>query len=111
MARVRLIGIILSMTALSMTALSIPSPRGLGAQTFPTDDPIIQQMWTLGLVESQTEELSQVLLDFIGPRLAGSPALDQAEKTLQDRLAGIKGGAGGAQEVLGGGPLPPGGRR
>jgi len=49
-----------------------------GAQTFPTDDPVVRQMWVRGMEQSQTEGFAQVLTDFIGPRLAGSPALDAA---------------------------------
>ncbi len=49
------------------------------AQTFPTDDPVIQRMWAEGMEEnSQVFELSQALLDSIGPRLMGSPAYDAA---------------------------------
>jgi len=48
------------------------------AQTFRVDDPVIRQMWTVGMEQSQTENLAQILTDFIGPRLAGSPNLDAA---------------------------------
>ncbi len=48
------------------------------AQTFRTDDPVIRQMWTMGMEQSQTEEMAQILTDFIGPRLAGSKNLDAA---------------------------------
>ncbi len=48
------------------------------AQTFRTDDPVIRQMWTIGMEQSQTEEMAQILTDFIGPRLAGSKNLDAA---------------------------------
>ena len=48
------------------------------AQPIRTDDPVIRQMWTLGMEQSQTEELAQILTDFIGPRLAGSRNLDAA---------------------------------
>jgi hypothetical protein len=48
------------------------------AQTFRTDDPVIRQMWTLGMEQSQTEDLAQYLTDYIGPRLAGSPNLEAA---------------------------------
>ena len=45
------------------------------AQTFPTDDPVIRQIWDLGMTEqSMVEPLAQVLMDSIGPRLTGSPA-------------------------------------
>jgi carboxypeptidase Q len=45
----------------------------LGAQTFPTADPVIKRMWTEGMAEgSQTYRLAQALLDSIGPRLTGT---------------------------------------
>ena len=43
------------------------------AQMFPTDDPVISQIWSLGMENSQVYLLSQALLDPIGPRLTGSP--------------------------------------
>jgi hypothetical protein len=55
------------------------------AQTFRTNDPVIRRMWQVGMEQSQTEALAQVLIDSIGPRLAGSPgfqsAVDWLEKT------------------------------
>ena len=56
------------------TVVSAP----LAAQTFPSDDPVIRAMWDAGMEQSQTESLAQVLLDSIGPRLAGSPGLAAA---------------------------------
>lgn len=43
--------------------------------TFPTADPILKQIWAHGMDSSQTERLSQVLLDSVGPRLTGSPGM------------------------------------
>lgn len=54
------------------------------AQTFPTDDPVIQQMWTVGMEQSQTEELAHMLTDVIGPRLTGSPNLAASQAWLLD---------------------------
>ena len=42
-------------------------------QDFPTDDPVIKQIWALGMENSQAYPLAQALLDPIGPRLTGSP--------------------------------------
>ena len=56
------------------TAATLP-PTPLTAQTFPTDDPVIQAMWEEGMGDgSQVHPLSQALLDSIGPRLMGTPA-------------------------------------
>lgn len=52
------------------------------AQHFPTDDPVIRAMWTAGMEESQTEPLAHMLVDVIGPRLAGSPGLEQSQDWL-----------------------------
>ena len=62
----------------SLLVLAIPS----SAQHFPTDDPVIRQMWAEGMEQSQTEELAHQLVDVIGPRLAGSPGLEQAQNWL-----------------------------
>ena len=49
-----------------------------GAQTFPTDDPVLHQMWQEGTENSQVYTLAQTLTDSIGPRLTGSPGMDAA---------------------------------
>jgi hypothetical protein len=62
--------------AIALTA-AFALPATATAQTFPTDDPVIQQMWAEGMGEgSQVYELSQALLDSIGPRLMGTPQYD-----------------------------------
>src|SRR5687767_2561878 len=51
----------------------------LSAQTFPTNDRVIRNMWTQGMGSgSQVYRLAQSLLDSIGPRLAGTPGYDAA---------------------------------
>jgi hypothetical protein len=56
---------------LSLAALVAPGP--VGAQTFPTEDPVIRRLWQLGMEESRAGQLAQVLMDSIGPRLTGTP--------------------------------------
>lgn len=43
------------------------------AQTFPTGNTVLQQIWSEGMERSQIEPMAQVLLDSIGPRLTGTP--------------------------------------
>ncbi len=62
--------------------LHAPAGATLTAQTFPTDDPVIRRIWEVGMESSQTETLAQVLMDSIGPRLAGSPELAAAQDWL-----------------------------
>jgi hypothetical protein len=59
-----------------------------GAQTFPTDDVVIERLWEEGIVRSQTPVLAQVLMDSIGPRLAGSPEFDAAGSWLLSTYEG-----------------------
>ncbi len=56
-------------------ALLLSAPA-LGAQQFPTEDPVIKAIWEEGMVNSQAYALSQTLADSIGPRLPGSPGYD-----------------------------------
>lgn len=58
---------------LTLAFASLHAPRTpLMAQTFPSDDPVIRKIWEIGMNNSQTENLSQVLFDSIGPRLTGT---------------------------------------
>ena len=48
------------------------------AQSFPSDDPVIRAIWEEGVERSQVMELGRVMMDEIGPRLTGSPAMARA---------------------------------
>ncbi len=61
------------------TAPFQPLQAAPAPQTFPTDDPVIRAIWDEGMGEqSMVYDLSQALLDSIGPRLMGSPAYDRS---------------------------------
>lgn len=60
-------------TILVSVAAATLSAVPLAAQTFPTNDPVIQRIWALGMDSSHTEPLAQALFDSIGPRLTGTP--------------------------------------
>ncbi|MEQ9570168.1 MAG: M20/M25/M40 family metallo-hydrolase [Longimicrobiales bacterium] len=65
-------------------ALLAPIPPSLQGQTLPTDDPVLRQIWEMGMGEgSRVEPLAQVLLDSIGPRLSGSPGQQAANDWLE----------------------------
>jgi carboxypeptidase Q len=66
---------------LLLTALTVTA--SVEAQTFRTDDPVIRRMWQVGMEQSQTEALAQVLIDSIGPRLAGSAGFQSAVEWLE----------------------------
>lgn len=57
---------------LALTSLSVVR---LSAQSLPVDDAVLRRLWALGMDSSQVYELAQPLLDSIGPRLTGSPAI------------------------------------
>src|SRR6476661_8586295 len=59
------------LTAANAGAQSVPL-------TFPTDDPTIKRIWSVGMDSSQVQSLSHVLFDSIGPRLTGSPGFNSA---------------------------------
>ncbi|MGQ0714841.1 MAG: M20/M25/M40 family metallo-hydrolase [Gemmatimonadaceae bacterium] len=64
---------------LPLTAVIVAlSVGGVRAQTFPSNDPVIRRMWQVGMEQSQTEALAQVLMDSIGPRLSGTQGFQSA---------------------------------
>ena len=62
----------------AVTALVLTAPAA--AQTWSTQEPVLQRMWQLGMEESEAERIAQSLLDSIGPRLTGSPGLESAHE-------------------------------
>ncbi len=54
----------------------------LAAQTLPTGDPVLRQIWEEGMNRSQTVALMQVLADSIGPRLTASPGIRAGQEWL-----------------------------
>jgi hypothetical protein len=63
-------------TALLVTGAS------LGAQTFPTDDPVIKRIYAVGMDSSRLTTEAHVLFDSLGPRLMGTPNLKRADDWL-----------------------------
>ena len=61
------------MRTLLLAAALLVAPSLSHAQTFATEDPILQRIWTLGMDSSQVYRLAQTLTDSIGPRLTGTP--------------------------------------
>ncbi len=53
-------------------------PGSATAQDFATDDPVLDRIWQAGMVDSRAEELAQILLDSLGPRLTGTPGSEAA---------------------------------
>jgi len=56
-----------------LAAAALLFARGAAAQSFPTNDPILRQIWVLGMDSSQVQPYAQALLDSVGPRLTGTP--------------------------------------
>jgi hypothetical protein len=69
--------------ALPLLLLGAPAA---GAQQ--TGDPILDRIWAIGMDSSGTMELSQQLVDSIGPRLAGSPEQRRAQDWVIKTYAG-----------------------
>ena len=68
--------------SLALVVAPLGAPRLAPAQTFPTKDPIIERIWSVGMDSSRTYQLSQTLFDSLGPRLMGSPNLKSAQDWL-----------------------------
>jgi len=62
-------------SALWLLAITSFSGAQVHAQSLPVEDPVLRRLWSLGIDSSKTYELAQPLLDSIGPRLTGSPAI------------------------------------
>ncbi|HCR04378.1 MAG TPA: peptidase M28 [Gemmatimonadetes bacterium] len=59
---------------LALLLFAATNSASASVQTFPTNDPVIRNMWDQGMGSgSQVERLAQVLTDSIGPRLIASP--------------------------------------
>ncbi len=58
------------------------------AQDFPTDDATIRRIWTEGMDDSRAYAIGQALLDSLGPRLTGTPAVDRANDWAVSMLEG-----------------------
>lgn len=50
----------------------------MGAQQFPTDNPVLRAIWVEGTAHGQTWSLAQTLMDSIGPRLTGTRGQEAA---------------------------------
>jgi len=76
---VRVIFACLLASVATLTAPAQPGTAGAAlGQTFPSDDPVIRAIWEEGVEHSQVYELGQIMMDSIGPRLTGSPAMAAA---------------------------------
>jgi carboxypeptidase Q len=69
-----------------LLVLAVAGP--VAGQDFPTEDPVLRSIWDEGMNRSQVYPLAQAFLDSIGPRLTGSPGLDNAHRWLVERYEG-----------------------
>jgi hypothetical protein len=58
------------------------------AQTFRSADSVIKKMWQVGMEQSKTETLAQVLADSIGPRLSGTAGFSNAVDWIENTYKG-----------------------
>ena len=71
--------------SLALVAVSLCLPSRSSAQAFPTNDPMLRRIWSVGMDSSQAYPLAQALLDSIGPRLTGTPQQKAANEWLLAR--------------------------
>lgn len=70
------------MGAATIMGLMLAVPAGNSYAQTVSQDPMAQRFWDVGIGQSQVRDLAQVLMDSIGPRLAGSPNLASAQEWL-----------------------------
>src|SRR5215216_773806 len=58
------------------------SASSVFAQAFPTADPVIKQIYSVGMDSSRLVTQAHVLFDSLGPRLMGTPDLKRAQDWL-----------------------------
>jgi hypothetical protein len=63
-------------------------PTPVRAQQFATEDRVLRQIWDEAMNNSHFEELAQVLLDEMGPRLTGSSDSERAQAWAVETLEG-----------------------
>lgn len=61
--------------AAGLTAALIAATSA-SAQSFTNNDPVLRNIWRMGMEQSQVYRLAQALTDSVGPRLTGSPGQD-----------------------------------
>ena len=85
-----------------LALLIFAATTSASAQTFPTNDPVIRNMWDQGMGSgSQVEHLAQVLTDSIGPRLIASPGYYAAIGVDGDRITILRGDTAAVKTGLG----------
>ncbi|MEK6254866.1 MAG: M28 family peptidase, partial [Gemmatimonadales bacterium] len=75
-------------SAVLCIAAVLLSAMPVAAQNFPTDDAVIEAIWNEGTENSQAWTIGQAMLDSIGPRLTGTPAVDRANQWAQTVMSG-----------------------
>ncbi|HEY4319903.1 MAG TPA: M20/M25/M40 family metallo-hydrolase [Gemmatimonadales bacterium] len=66
--------------AAALAAIAAAQP--LSAQTYPTNDPVIKQIYAIGMDSSHLVTEAHSLFDSLGPRLMGTPNLKRAQDWL-----------------------------
>ena len=65
-------------------AFLLVAPKAWGQAPPSSSDPVLEAIWREGMEKSRVAELAQVLLDSLGPRLAGSPGSEAAANWVID---------------------------
>ena len=69
---------ILLAAGVALAAAAPFAPLTAQKTAFPSNDPVVQRIWRLGMDSSWAPKLAQTLLDSVGPRLTASPGMRNA---------------------------------
>ncbi|MGQ0539670.1 MAG: M20/M25/M40 family metallo-hydrolase [Gemmatimonadaceae bacterium] len=72
---------------LGIAGLVLAASRPAVTQSFPSADPVLRRIWTLGMDSSQTYRLAQALFDSVGPRLTGTHGMKRGNDWLLAQYA------------------------
>ncbi|MEJ2483680.1 MAG: M28 family peptidase, partial [Gemmatimonadota bacterium] len=76
------------LAALFGAAAVLIGPHSVRGQSLAVEDPTIRAIWSEGMESSEVWDIGQALLDSIGPRLTGTPAVDRANEWARAMLQG-----------------------
>lgn len=70
-----------------LAAASLLGASPATAQTWAVEDPVLRRIWEIGMEQSRADRIAQVMMDSIGPRLVGTPAMERAHDWSVDLLS------------------------
>ena len=80
-----------SMLFASTLTVTAAQAQGFGQppSRFVVEKPVLRRMWSLGMDSSMLERYAQVMFDSLGPRLVGTPEMDNSQQWIVRTYEGL----------------------